>query len=604
MVGASATTATDIPAATRVSLAAPEKACSSFAGGMTYAFGAEGPTIEAGLCAPVPADGFALPNGTSVVFAYQLPLGTSFFLGSAGFPIDRDGQNPFQCPANTVLATGRTSPDLLPPPSVQYTASGGVDLDFNRDGTIDQSVSTCEDPALLLCGPVPIATPIPNPICPLAQNDLGNAASVTRLGTTAGQPNALGGASCGRGGNEAPEVAFAYTAPSTGFYTIDTIGSAFDTLLYVRDGSCGAAELACNDDITPGADVQSQVGLFLNGGQRIVIVVDGFGTASGPFTLHVNLTSAVAPTPIPTPTPRPVTGLPDLVITQFTGPTTAMPGDAVTVSVTVANQGTADAGGFEVAFVVSLDPTISADEISTGFSCSFAGLAAGETASCTTSIVVPPTLLPGTYHLGALADPTNQVPESNEDNNARAVDTGPLVLSGAFFASVGPYGGDVDALAIDPTTPATLYAGTLLTGVFKSTDGGAHWTAMNVGMPDTTIEALAIDPATPTTLYSGTFNGVFKSTDGGAHWAVMNIGLSDATVRALVIDPATPATVYAGTDGGVFQSTDGGATWRVMSSGLTNTFVRVIAIDPVNPTKVYVGTDGGGVFVLQPAPAQ
>ena len=602
--GASATTATDIPAASLVSLTAPEKACSGFAGGMTYAFGAEGPTIEAGLCAPVPVDGFALPNGTSLVFAYHVPLGTSFFLGSAGFPIDRDGQNPFKCPANTVLATGRASPDLIPPPSVQYTASGGVDFDFNRDGLIDQSVSTCEDPALILCGPVPIATPLPNPICPLAENDLGNAASVTRSGTTAGQPNALGGASCGRGGSEAPEVAFAYTAPTTGFYTIDTIDSGFDTLLYVRDGSCSGEELACNDDITAGTDMRSQVGLFLNGGQRIVIVVDGFGTASGPFTLHVNLTSAVAPTPTPIPTPAPQTGLPDLVITQLTGPTTAMPGDAVTVSVTVVNQGTADAGGFQVGFVVSLDTTISADDISTGFSCSFAGLAAGDSTTCTTSIVVPPTLLPGTYFLGAAADFTDYVIESNEANNSHAADTGPLVLNGPFWESHGPDGGPVSALAIDPSTPATLYAGTLGGGVFKSTDGGAHWTAKNVGLSDLgadVIVALVIDPLTPATLYAGTFGGgVFKSTDGGAHWAALSVGLPKGifgvVALALAIDPSTPATLYAAF-GGVFKSTDGGAHWAAISVGLPDTvIVQALAIDPATPATLYAGTFNGGVF--------
>src|SRR5438105_1975446 len=44
------------------------------------------------------------------------------------------------------------------------------------------------------------------------------------------------------------------------------------------------------------------------------------------------------------------------------------------------------------------------------------------------------------------------------------------------WTSNGPEGGDVRALAIDPQTPTTLYAGTL-NGVFKSTDGGASWTA-------------------------------------------------------------------------------------------------------------------------------
>jgi hypothetical protein len=64
-----------------------------------------------------------------------------------------------------------------------------------------------------------------------------------------------------------------------------TLGSAYDTLLYVRAGDCTGAELACGDDSV--TVQQSLVALPLAAGQRIAIVVDGSGTASGPFTLHV-----------------------------------------------------------------------------------------------------------------------------------------------------------------------------------------------------------------------------------------------------------------------------------------------------------------------------
>jgi hypothetical protein len=62
-------------------------------------------------------------------------------------------------------------------------------------------------------------------------------------------------------------------------------------------------------------------------------------------------------------------------------------------------------------------------------------------------------------------------------------------------------------LAIDPATPATLYAGTSGDGVFKSTNGGGNWTAANTGLTNTDVNTLAIDPATPTTLYAGTHGG-------------------------------------------------------------------------------------------------
>ena len=151
----------------------------------------------------------------------------------------------------------------------------------------------------------------------------------------------------------------------------------------------------------------------------------------------------------------------------------------------------------------------------------------------------------------------------------------------------------VYALAIDPSAPATLYAGTF-GGVFKSTNGGGSWIAVNTGLTDTGVFALAIDPSAPATLYAGTSNGgVFKSINGGASWTAINTGLTSTEIRALAIDPANPATLYAGTSGGgVFKSTNGGASWTAMNAGLTNLYVNALAIDP-STSRVYAGTDGG-----------
>ncbi len=139
--------------------------------------------------------------------------------------------------------------------------------------------------------------------------------------------------------------------------------------------------------------------------------------------------------------------------------------------------------------------------------------------------------------------------------------------------------------------PAVLYAGTA-GGVFKSTDGGQVWAAVNTGLADTNVAALAVDPTTPATIYAGTAGGVFKSTDGGQVWAAVNTGLAETNVAALAVDPTTPATIYAGTAGGVFKSTDGGQSW---SASLTAQHVAALALDPATPTTAYAGT-GAGVF--------
>lgn len=153
------------------------------------------------------------------------------------------------------------------------------------------------------------------------------------------------------------------------------------------------------------------------------------------------------------------------------------------------------------------------------------------------------------------------------------------------------------ALAIDPTTPNTLYA-SMNTGVFKSTDGGATWTASSQGLGEAPVLKLAIDPTTSTTLYAvAGSSGLFKSTDGGAHWALVLPGSSNVPLLSLAIDPQTSAILYVGTNGnGVLKSTDGGTTWAALSSSFpTNEsrVVRVVVIDPSTPTTLYAGTNGG-----------
>lgn len=87
-------------------------------------------------------------------------------------------------------------------------------------------------------------------------------------------------------------------------------------------------------------------------------------------------------------------------------------------------------------------------------------------------------------------------------SQAGAVSAGPGV-----WTSIGPEGGRVYSLAIDPATSSTLYAGTWGGGVFRSTNGGATWHAFNTGLTRSYVYALAIDRTTPSTPYAGTDGG-------------------------------------------------------------------------------------------------
>src|SRR5258708_38002655 len=90
----------------------------------------------------------------------------------------------------------------------------------------------------------------------------------------------------------------------------------------------------------------------------------------------------------------------------------------------------------------------------------------------------------------------------------------PVSAGTNVWTSSGPGGGSIFTLAIDPASPTTLYAGTLYTGVFKSTNGGGAWNAANTGLIANAVLTLAIDSVVAATLYAGTNDGGgVQSTD-------------------------------------------------------------------------------------------
>ena len=63
--------------------------------------------------------------------------------------------------------------------------------------------------------------------------------------------------------------------------------------------------------------------------------------------------------------------------------------------------------------------------------------------------------------------------------------------------------------------------------MFKTTNGGGNWNAANTGLTTLYVFQLAIDPITPATVYAATYGGgVFKSTNGGGNWNPINSGLT------------------------------------------------------------------------------
>src|SRR5205085_732874 len=144
-------------------------------------------------------------------------------------------------------------------------------------------------------------------------------------------------------------------------------------------------------------------------------------------------------------------------------------------------------------------------------------------------------------------------------------------------------------------------------GIFKTTDDGAHWTAMNRGLTDPIVNALWVDPSNQNLVLAGTeSDGIFRSTDGGANWsrigaygpvsdflsaggtlpaAVATVGVSP---QAVAFAPSTHTILVAGADG-LWSSTDG-RNWRVLPFGRWDS--RRIYWNDAQKI-LYLGTDQG-----------
>jgi photosystem II stability/assembly factor-like uncharacterized protein len=163
-------------------------------------------------------------------------------------------------------------------------------------------------------------------------------------------------------------------------------------------------------------------------------------------------------------------------------------------------------------------------------------------------------------------------------------------------------------------------------GVFKTTDGGATWTQSLYINDDTGISDIAIDLQSPNTLYAAAYErrrtafgyngggpdgGIYKTVDGGAHWTKLTKGLpttGDIGRCAVEVYRKNPNIVYALVEntaqGGIYRSEDKGFTWtRMSATDPRPSYYSQVRIDPNNDQRVwvlgaplYLSEDGGKTF--------
>ena len=194
---------------------------------------------------------------------------------------------------------------------------------------------------------------------------------------------------------------------------------------------------------------------------------------------------------------------------------------------------------------------------------------------------------------------------------------------------VDPHNADIAVVA----ALGPYYAESPDRGVYRTTDGGKHWTRTLAIDDATGAVDLAVDPAQPQTLYAaawqarnypwmsyfkpmvGNAGGLFKSSDGGVTWTrIEGGGWPSGEVGRIGI----AATAYKGgtrlyalvdhrEKGGLYRSDDGGKSWQVMQKdpSLTTRYFAQLTIDPANPDVVYLmgrsikmSRDGGKTLTI------
>ena len=186
----------------------------------------------------------------------------------------------------------------------------------------------------------------------------------------------------------------------------------------------------------------------------------------------------------------------------------------------------------------------------------------------------------------------------------------------------------IGALAVASSDPKIIYAGTGEAdirsnlssgdGVYKSTDAGQTW--QNMGLRDTRqISRIVVDPKDAKIVYVGALGhaygpnderGVYKSSDGGAHWTKVldqgpEIGVADLSIATDATNVLfasmwnahrPPWSTYAPIDApgsGIYRSQDAGQSWsRLTGPGLPdgNWGRTSVAVSP-NGKRVYALID-------------
>ena len=183
-------------------------------------------------------------------------------------------------------------------------------------------------------------------------------------------------------------------------------------------------------------------------------------------------------------------------------------------------------------------------------------------------------------------------------------------LAGLHFRFLGPNGNrDISVVGV-PGNPDVAYFGAASGGIWKTTDGGAHFKSIFDATDVSAVGALALAPSDPDIVWAGTGepyiireptspgDGVYKSTNAGLTWE--HVGLEKTGhIANIAINPTNPKIVYVCAVGqvykpnperGVYRTEDGGKTWKQVLKVNDTTGCSGLSIDMRDPDTLFAST--------------
>lgn len=161
------------------------------------------------------------------------------------------------------------------------------------------------------------------------------------------------------------------------------------------------------------------------------------------------------------------------------------------------------------------------------------------------------------------------------------------------------YQANVYCIAIAPSNPSVLYAGSEPGTFFRSSDKGLNWTSVSESLTSCGSRSIAVDPFNENIVYTydGSANVLLKTTTGGATWSAVT-SYTGGGGNAIAINRNTGRILIIGSTA-IYYSDNAGTSWTAATGGTVTGSFYDLVLNPVGTDTVYaVGGTSGSMLVL------